>query len=78
MSNYFNDLTLREQLAQLGKCRFMEASEFEDGVTALLGKKIVIVNSLRISNFKLNLSSKKINMFFIIWIFCKIWFSFYY
>ncbi|WP_115460680.1 ketol-acid reductoisomerase [Winogradskyella aurantiaca] len=43
MSNYFNTLSLREQLAQLGKCRFMEASEFEDGVTALLGKKIVIV-----------------------------------
>ncbi|WP_262733491.1 ketol-acid reductoisomerase [Gaetbulibacter sp. NE] len=43
MSNYFNTLSLREQLAQLGKCRFMEASEFEDGVEVLLGKKIVIV-----------------------------------
>ena len=43
MANYFNTLTLRQQLEQLGKCRFMEASEFEDGVNALLGKKIVIV-----------------------------------
>lgn len=43
MSNYFNTLPLREQLAQLGKCRFMNASEFEDGVNALKGKKIVIV-----------------------------------
>ncbi len=43
MSNYFNTLPLREQLEQLGKCRFMEASEFEDGVNALKGKKIVIV-----------------------------------
>jgi len=43
MSNYFNTLSLRQQLHQLGKCRFMDASEFEDGVNALLGKKIVIV-----------------------------------
>ena len=43
MSNYFNQLSLREQLEQLGKCRFMDASEFEDGVNALKGKKIVIV-----------------------------------
>ena len=26
MSNYFNTLTLREKLEQLGKCRFMDAS----------------------------------------------------
>lgn len=43
MANYFNTLSLRDQLEQLGKCRFMDASEFEDGVDALLGKKIVIV-----------------------------------
>src|SRR6056300_990484 len=43
MSNYFNTLTLREKLEQLGQCRFMEASEFEDEVNALKGKKIVIV-----------------------------------
>nr|WP_299385435.1 ketol-acid reductoisomerase [Allomuricauda sp.] len=43
MTNYFNTLSLRDQLTQLGKCRFMEASEFADGVTALKGKKIVIV-----------------------------------
>ncbi len=43
MANYFNTLTLGEQLTQLGKCRFMDASEFADGVNALLGKKIVIV-----------------------------------
>lgn len=43
MANYFNSLSLREQLTQLGKCRFMDSSEFADGVTALKGKKIVIV-----------------------------------
>ena len=43
MGNYFNTLSLRDKLNQLSKCRFMETSEFEDGVNALLGKKIVIV-----------------------------------
>jgi len=43
MANYFNTLPLRKQLEQLGKCRFMDASEFEDGVAALKNKKIVIV-----------------------------------
>src|SRR5690606_37248179 len=43
MADYFNTLSLRNQLEQLGKCRFMDASEFSDGVNALLGKKIVIV-----------------------------------
>lgn len=43
MTNYFNSLSLRDQLAQLGTCRFMELDEFSDGVAALKGKKIVIV-----------------------------------
>ncbi|MBM1107273.1 ketol-acid reductoisomerase [Aurantibacter crassamenti] len=43
MANYFNTLSLRDQLTQLGKCRFMESSEFSDGVNALKGKKIVII-----------------------------------
>lgn len=43
MANYFNTLSLRDQLAQLGKCRFMDSSEFTDGVAALKGKKVVIV-----------------------------------
>ncbi|EAR01500.1 ketol-acid reductoisomerase [Maribacter sp. HTCC2170] len=43
MTNYFNTLSLRDRLTQLGKCRFMDSSEFSDGVTALKGKKIVIV-----------------------------------
>lgn len=41
--NYFNTLPLRLQLEQLGKCRFMDRSEFADGVESLKGKKIVIV-----------------------------------
>ena len=41
--NYFNTLPLRLQLQQLGKCRFMERSEFADGVNKLKGKKVVIV-----------------------------------
>jgi len=43
MKNYFNQLSLREQLEQLGKCRFMESNEFTDGIKALEGKKVVIV-----------------------------------
>jgi len=43
MANYFNTLSLREQLAQLGKCRFMDSSEFSDGIAALKDKKVVIV-----------------------------------
>ncbi len=43
MANYFNQLTLSEKLNQLGQCRFMETDEFSDGVSALEGKKIVIV-----------------------------------
>lgn len=41
--NYFNTLPLRLQLEELGKCRFMDKSEFADGVNKLKGKKIVIL-----------------------------------
>lgn len=43
MTNYFNTLPLREQLAQLGTCDFLDRSEFEAEVGPLKGKKIVIV-----------------------------------
>ncbi|MFN3163985.1 MAG: ketol-acid reductoisomerase [Pseudohongiellaceae bacterium] len=43
--NYFNTLPLRLQLEQLGKCRFMDRSEFSDGVDKLKGKKVVIVGA---------------------------------
>ncbi|TKG90366.1 ketol-acid reductoisomerase [Puteibacter caeruleilacunae] len=43
MANYFNTLSLRQQLNQLGVCEFMDRSEFQDGVKKLEGKKIVIV-----------------------------------
>ena len=43
MANYFNTLSLREQLAQLGKCAFMDQSEFNDGANYLKGKKLVII-----------------------------------
>ena len=43
MANYFNSLSLRDQLKQLGQCRFMETHEFSEGVAALKGKKIVII-----------------------------------
>ncbi|MFK7730180.1 MAG: ketol-acid reductoisomerase, partial [Pseudomonadales bacterium] len=41
--NYFNSLPLRKQLQQLGKCRFMDAAEFADGVEKLKGKKLVVI-----------------------------------
>ena len=43
MANYFNTLSLREQLNQLGVCEFMDSSNFSDGINVLKGKKIVIV-----------------------------------
>jgi len=43
MANYFNTLSLRKQLAQLGTCEFMNQLEFEAGVSKLKGQKIVIV-----------------------------------
>ncbi len=42
-TNYFNTLSLAGKLNQLGKCRLMNPSEFSEGVTALKGKKIVII-----------------------------------
>lgn len=43
MGNYFNTLSLGQKLGQLSKCRFMDTSEFSDGVNALKNKKIVII-----------------------------------
>lgn len=42
-NNYFNTLNLREQLDQLGRCRFMDRSEFASEADYLKGKKVVIV-----------------------------------
>lgn len=41
--NYFNSLPLRLQLEQLAQCRFMDKSEFSNGVDKLKGKKIVVL-----------------------------------
>ena len=46
MKNYFNTLSLRNQLEQLAMCRLMDASEFEYGVQKLEQKKIVIVGDI--------------------------------
>ncbi|WP_340198796.1 ketol-acid reductoisomerase [Ascidiimonas sp. W6] len=43
MANYFNTLSLRGKLQQLGVCEFMDRSEFDEGVKKLQNKKIVIV-----------------------------------
>ncbi len=43
MANYFNTLNLRQQLDQLGRCRFMDRNEFANEADYLKGKKIVIV-----------------------------------
>jgi len=40
--NYFNTLSLREKISQLGTCRFMSRDEF-NGADKLKGKKIVII-----------------------------------
>jgi len=43
MANYFNSLPLRLQVEELSKCRFMDESEFVEGVQKLKGKKIVVL-----------------------------------
>ncbi|MFW5851865.1 MAG: ketol-acid reductoisomerase [Bacteroidota bacterium] len=43
MGNYFSSLPFRVQNQELGKCDFMESSEFNNGVEYLKGKKIVVV-----------------------------------
>jgi ketol-acid reductoisomerase len=43
MSNYFNALPHRLKVQELGKCDFMESSEFANGVQKLVEKKIVII-----------------------------------
>lgn len=43
MTNYFNSLSLRDQLYQLGQAEFLNNAEFTNGTEALKGKKIVIV-----------------------------------
>ncbi|OIP82911.1 MAG: ketol-acid reductoisomerase [Porphyromonadaceae bacterium CG2_30_38_12] len=43
MTNYFSSLPHRLKVQELGKCDFMESSEFADGVKKLIGKKIVII-----------------------------------
>lgn len=43
MANYFNTLNLRQKLDQLGRCRFMDRSEFADEANFLKGKTVVIV-----------------------------------
>merc|ERR1719210_427643 len=41
--NYFNSLSLADQLDQLGRCRFMGRSEFADGIKKVAGKSCVVV-----------------------------------
>ena len=43
MTNYFNSLSLRDQLYQLGQAEFLNNTEFAKGTEALKGKKIVII-----------------------------------
>ena len=67
MANYFNQLSLRNQLDQLAQCRFMDSSEFEDGIKALVGKKIVIVGcGAQGLNQGLNMRDSGLNISYII------------
>ena len=42
-ANYFNSLSLREQLEQLGRCEFMDPAEFADEAAYLKGKRLVVI-----------------------------------
>ena len=43
MANYFNTLSLSNKLSQLGKCRFMDRSEFTEGCEYIKDWNIVII-----------------------------------
>lgn len=43
MANYFNTLSFRDQIAQIGHCRFMAPQEFGRSILEIVGKKIVIL-----------------------------------
>lgn len=43
MANYFNTLSLRQQLDQIGRCRFMQRAEFSTGCDFLKGKKLSLL-----------------------------------
>ena len=43
MNNYFNTLTFTEKLTELSKNKFLSTNEFDQGLEALSGKKIVIL-----------------------------------
>ncbi|MCL1125891.1 ketol-acid reductoisomerase [Shewanella surugensis] len=43
MANYFNSLSLRQQLEQLAQCRFMDRSEFSEGCDYIKDWNIVIL-----------------------------------
>ena len=63
MKNYFNQLSIREQQIELGKCRLMKRSEFANGVNKLLNKKIVIVGcGSQGLNQGLNMSDSGLNI----------------
>ncbi len=65
MTNYFNTLSLRSQLDQLGKCDLMNPSEFDGGVDVLLGKKVVIVGcGAQGLNQGLNMRDSKLDVSF--------------
>ena len=42
-TNYFNTLSLKLKLEELGTCRFMQESEFSNGISSVKNLKIVIV-----------------------------------
>ena len=47
MSNYFNSLPHRLKVQELGKCDFMQNSEFANGVSKLKGK--IMLNTIQIN-----------------------------
>ena len=56
MSNYFNQLSLRDQLNQLGQCRFMDSSEFDDGIKVIpITKKDKKLQWYKLDYFKKNI-----------------------
>ena len=46
MANYFNTLSLREKLEQLGQCEFMDSSEFTEEEIKELIKELKNIDKL--------------------------------
>ena len=60
MANYFNSLPHRLKVQELGKCDFMQSSEFADGVEFQIWERLALNCKQPIKKWYLNLLAKRL------------------